>query len=236
MVLSRYIKLIIENAESIIRNLNLKREETIKPLNIEDIAWHLTSDNEQVNPFTLYNLLMKKVTEKKVYRKPYLGIMSDSIDFLKSLSLISKTISIPTLLLGTYKDIQVSNLFKLVDYGLIAFKKIEEVDIGLKLNELILYNVRIPYFIKNNTVIFVSDYLISVPIILYLIRPVMNILYKTPFLLYPLREIQIEFKDDIIYLDSRSRPVKTYNELRYIGLKVEFRKAIVEDLYATPRD
>ena len=234
MAVSRYIELIIENAESIVRNLKIEREESIKPLNIEDIAWHLTSDNVQVNPFTLYKYLVKRVTKKNVYRKPYLGIVGDSINFLKSLSMISKTVSIPTLILGVYREDAIAGLFKLVDYGIISFKNIHEVDMGLEVKELSLFDIRFSYFIQGNTIIFISDYLTSVSILLYLIRPIMNLLYKIPFLLYPVKEIRYESRKNILYLDQRSKPVKTYEALRYVGLMIGANKAVVEDLYAAP--
>lgn len=233
MSCQEYIEKIVMGASEIIDKVGIKTQEEIKPLNIEDIHWHFTADHRQINPIFLYNLLATNVKSLKVYRRPYFGVISDSIPIMKSLSLISKTLSIPTLILGK-TDLQTdTKLFKMVDYGLLALKRIEDYKSLSDFKVIPWFEIEIYYKKMGENIIFLSEYIEAVAIILYLIRPILSILYRNPFLLLPLKELRVASEDHIIYLDRNGGITNLYEELRYVGIKIR-NGYLVEDLYAYP--
>jgi len=209
--------------------LSFKREESIKPLHIEDVIWHLTSDKYIINPLRIYSLYKEGKKYIDVYKRPYLGVVSDDISYAKAIKYFAETINIKTLILGTinkHVNKKSLNIFKLVDIGLIIVKNIKDFLESVDVIDVELFKLNSLRGFRN---IILLNYLETFPVILYLIRPSFHLLYGNPLILYPLYKLKLSYDQFILYLDNRYNMVKDIEDLRYIGLKVG-DKYYIEDI------
>jgi len=225
-------KILLSNGESLIKVLGLTRDTALKPLHIEDAIWHLLEDDTILNPIKYYNLLNDGVKSVRVYRHPYIGILSDSIFLSKLLSHIMNSISIKGLVIGEVdlysKPIdKFISMFNVVDLGLIILKDPYKIPCNrIQLDD----NINICLVSRDPLAISV-DYLGSIGLTLYYIRPALNILYKNPILFYPFHFKKLSYYNSIVYLSKNYNTVDDVRNLHYTGFRVgDENLYILEDL------
>lgn len=225
-------KILLSNGESLIKVLSLTRDTAPKPLHIEDAIWHLLEDDTVLSPIKYYNMLSDGVESVKVYRRPYIGISSDSIFLGKLLSHIMNSISIKGLIMGEV-DLEskpmdkIISMFNVVDLGLIVLEDPYKIPCNrVQLDD----NVNICLVSRDPLVISV-DYLGSIGLTLYYIRPALNILYKNPIFFYPFHFKKLSYYNSIVYLSRDYNTVDDVRDLHYAGFRVgDENLYILEDL------
>ena len=190
-------------AERILSLLNKSVEYNleVKPLNIYDAYGHLTPEKHILNPLRLLNRVQQGIFSVKVYRKPYLGVISKDTEFSHIITLTLNDIGVPAINMGDLHLKKVINILKIPDDLLLIgrediIKKLQFRD-GSNIELEGLRNISI-YHYKGKVIIACGlNYIDGIIAALYLIRPLYYLKYRLLVKSYPIQYLNLNEKMEL---------------------------------------
>ncbi len=170
-----------------------------KVMNILDSINHVSIDFGVITPIKLYYLLRENTNSLRVYRRAIVGILTRDINLGYSVKLLGSMLNIITYNMGSY--IRVNDFehgLNLVDIMLVDSNAVENINFDhcIEVKWFNNINVKVCRYRFKTIIILPDRYrdIAAYTALLYIVRPMLHILFKEPFLTYPLIKIE-EYSD-----------------------------------------